>query len=256
MKKINFLFAVAIVSVSLLSACNQEAKKEEAATNTTQEQAPAAMADSNIIRDKVLTPDEQKALTPDVVIQSLLDGNKKFMNNDLSERDHSSMVRSAANGQYPKAVIISCLDSRVPVEDVFNKGLGDLFVGRVAGNFVNEDLIGSAEFGCKVAGAKVIMVLGHGSCGAIKATIDDVKLGNITQMLTKIKPAVTASQSFEGDKTSKNDAFVDAVAKKNVQVAMDKIRTTSPILKEMEDKGEIKIVGAFYNINTGEVTSL
>lgn len=256
MKKINFLFAVAIVSVSLLSACNQEAKKEEAATNTTQEQATAAVADTNIIRDKSLSADEQKALTPDVVIQSLLDGNKRFMNNDLTERDHSSMVRSAAYGQYPKAVVISCLDSRVPVEDVFNKGLGDLFVARVAGNFVNTDIIGSAEYGCKVAGSKVIMVLGHGSCGAVTAAIKDVKLGNITAMLTNIKPAVTASQSFEGVKTYENPAFVEAVEKKNVLLAIDKIRANSPILKEMEDKGEIKIVGAFYNINTGEVTLL
>ena len=130
------------------------------------------------------------------------------MNNDLTARDHSAMVRNASQGQFPKAVILSCLDSRVPVEDVFDKGIGDLFIARVAGNFVNEDILGSMEYGCKVSGAKVVLVLGHKSCGAIKAAIDNVKLGNITAMLTKIKPAVVKSQNFTGEKTSKNDAFV------------------------------------------------
>jgi carbonic anhydrase len=138
----------------------------------------------------------------------------------------------------------------------FNKGIGDLFVGRIAGNFVNEDLLGSLEFGCKVSGAKLILVLGHESCGAIKAAIDNVKLGNITAMLTKIRPAVVKSQKFEGEKTSKNDAFVEYVSKQNVQHTIETIRRQSPILKEMEEKGEIKITGAYYNLRSGEVIFL
>ena len=127
------------------------------------------------LKEKVLTAEQQKALTPDLIIQSLKEGNKRYMNNDLTLRDHSALVRDAVEGQYPKAVILSCVDSRIPVEDVFDKGIGDLFVGRVAGNFVNEDLLGSMEFGCKVSGAKLILVLGHESCGAIKSAIDNVE---------------------------------------------------------------------------------
>lgn len=208
------------------------------------------------LREKVLTAEEQKALTPDMVIKNLTDGNKRFMSNDLTARDHSAMVREASVGQYPKAVILSCLDSRIPVEDVFDKGIGDLFVARVAGNFVNEDILGSMEFGCKVSGAKLILVLGHESCGAIKAAIDNVKLGNITAMLTKITPAVNRSKDFNGDKTSKNVEYVEEVAKNNVLSTIEAIKSKSPILKEMADKGEIKIVGAYYDLNTGEVTFL
>jgi carbonic anhydrase len=151
-------------------------------------------------------------------------------------------------------VILSCLDSRIPVEDVFDKGIGDLFVARVAGNFVNTDILGSMEFGCKVSGAKLILVLGHESCGAVKAAIDNVKLGNITGMLGNIEPAVARSQDFKGDKTSSNPAFVEYVAKNNVLNTIETIRKKSPILKEMEDKGEIKIVGAYYSLKTGEVS--
>ena len=203
--------------------------------------------------EKVLTAEEQKSLTPDMVIQSLKDGNKRYTNNDLTARDHSAMVRSASTGQYPKAVILSCLDSRVPVEDVFDKGIGDLFVARVAGNFANEDILGSMEFGCKVSGAKLILVLGHESCGAIKAAIDNVQMGNITSMLSKIRPAVESSQNYLGEKNSNNESFVELVAKNNVLHTIEMIKAKSAILKEMTDKGEIKIVGAYYSIKTGEV---
>jgi carbonic anhydrase len=208
------------------------------------------------LKEKTLTAAEQKALTPDMVIQSLKDGNRRFMNNDLTARDHSALVRNASAGQYPKAVILSCLDSRVPVEDVFDKGIGDLFVARVAGNFANDDILGSMEYGCKVSGAKLILVLGHEYCGAIKAAIDNVKMGNITHMLTNIKPAVLKSGDFKGAKSSKDADYVDYVMKNNVINTIAVIRAKSPILKEMEAKGEIKIVGAFYNLNTGEVKFL
>jgi len=205
--------------------------------------------------EDVLTAEQQQALTPDAVIESLKQGNERYVNNDLTARDHTEQIRKAANGQYPKAVILSCLDSRVPVEDVFDKGIGDLFVARVAGNFVNEDILGSMEFGCKVAGSKVIMVLGHEHCGAVKAAIDDVKLGNITAMLTKIRPVVESS-NYEGEKTSKNPGFVHLVCVNNVLNTMEQIRKNSPILKTMEDEGEIKIIGGVYDMDTGKTDFL
>lgn len=205
--------------------------------------------------EKVLTKKEQDALTPEMVIQSLKAGNQRFVNNDLTARNHTAQVRNTAHGQYPKAVILSCLDSRVPVEDVFDKGIGDIFVARVAGNFINVDILGSMEFGCKVAGSKVILVLGHEHCGAVKAAIDDVKLGNITEMLTKIRPAVE-KVAYDGDRTSGNPVFVHKVCEQNVRKAIDDIRSQSPILKEMEDEGRIKIIGGIYDMDTGEVEFL
>lgn len=165
-------------------------------------------------------------------------------------------MRKASPAQFPKAVVLSCLDSRVPVEDVFDQGIGDVFVGRVAGNFINEDLLGSMEFACKVAGARLVLVLGHEACGAVKAAIDKVELGNITAMLEKIKPAVEKSQDFNGEKTSKNDEFVKHVCVNNVQHAIQQIRERSAILKEMEANGEIKIVGAYYNLADGSLEFL
>ena len=207
--------------------------------------------------EKVLSAEEQKALTPELVLESLKAGNDRFLNNDFTARDHSKMVRDASAGQYPQAVIISCLDSRVSVEDTFDKGIGDLFIGRVAGNFVNTDLLGSIEYGCKVAGAKLVVVMGHQECGAIKSAIDNVQLGNITAMLENIKPAVEKSQDFTGgDKTSRNKEFLKYVTMNNVLLNVEKIRTQSPILLEMEQKGEIRILGAIYDIHTGKVTFL
>lgn len=204
--------------------------------------------------EKVLTAEEQAQLTPGDVIKNLQAGNERFINNDLTARDHTEQVRKSTYGQFPKAVVLSCLDSRIPVEDVFDKGIGDIFVARVAGNFVNEDILGSMEFGCKVAGAKAILVMGHERCGAIKAAIDRVEMGNITQMLTKIEPAVEQSQDFLGEKTSKNMEFVSYVAKNNVRNTIKVIKEQSEVLKEMEEKGEIKIVGAVYNMDSGKVT--
>jgi len=250
MKKRFLIVVLAITLLSLNVACQNKESIEVKAVETklNEKQIP--------LKERVLTAAEQKALTPESVIQRLKEGNKRFMKNDLTLRDNSALVRDATEGQYPKAVILSCVDSRIPVEDVFNKGIGDLFVARVAGNFVNEDILGSMEFGCKVSGAKLILVLGHESCGAIKSAIDDVKLGNITAMLAKIKPAIAGSQDFVGDKTSKNDDFVDAVAKKNVLLTIQNIKDKSPILKEMAEKGEIKIVGAYYDLHSGEVIFL
>ena len=205
---------------------------------------------------KVLTLEERAKLTPDQILQQLIDGNVRFRTNNSTRRDHTAQIRESVVGQYPKAMVLSCVDSRIPVEDVFDQGLGDVFVGRVAGNFVNEDLLGSMEFACKLAGAKLILVMGHQHCGAIRGAIDDVKLGNLTGLLTKIKPAVEKSQDYEGDKTTKNEAFVRLVAQNNVRLTIENIRQKSPILREMEQKGEIKIVGAFYMLTKGELIFL
>lgn len=211
--------------------------------------------DSNkIVARHIMTKESQAKLTPEEVLKDLMDGNQRFRNGNITQRDHSEEVRKAATGgQFPKAIVLSCLDSRVPVEDVFDQGLGDVFVGRVAGNFVNTDLLGSMEFACKVAGAKVILVMGHQHCGAVKGAIDDVHLGNITSMLANIKPAVEMSHDYNGEKSSSNEGYVKHVAQNNVKNTLKNIRGQSPILKEMEDKGEIKIVGAFYTLRTGEL---
>jgi len=205
--------------------------------------------------EDILTADQQEQLTPEAVVESLREGNQRFVSNDLTARDHTEQIRKATKGQYPKAVILSCVDSRVPVEDVFDKGIGDIFVARVAGNFVNEDILGSMEFGCKVSGSKVILVLGHEHCGAVKAAISDVKLGNITAMLTKIRPTVEATQ-YEGERTADNPEYVHKVCVNNVKNTIEQIRKNSPILKNMEDSGDIKIIGGVYDMDTGEVDFL
>lgn len=247
--KSTFKFLLVALAPFLLAACSQPE------TSTPEATTPIVAQEEELV-EEVMTPEEQRKMTPDQVIESFMEGNKRFMNNDLTQRDHKEQVRRTADGQFPKAVVLSCLDSRIPVEDVFDKGIGDIFVARVAGNFVNPDILGSMEFGCKVAGSKVIMVMGHESCGAVKAAIDDVKLGNITEMLTKITPAVAKSQDFDGEKNSKNSKFVSHVSSNNVLKTIDDIRTGSPILKEMEDNGEIKIVGAIYNMKSGKVSIL
>lgn len=245
MTKQNLSF-VALATL-LLVACNNQPTSD-----TSNEVSPPAPEIQPLV-EEVLTKEQRDALSPDEVLQSFERGNLRFINSDLTARDHSAQVRKSATGQFPKAVVLSCLDSRVPVEDVFDRGIGDIFVGRVAGNFVNEDLLGSMEFGCKVAGAKLILVLGHEYCGAVKAAIDNVQLGNITALVSKIRPAVEKVE-YEGDRSSNNEEFVHLVCESNVKHTIEQIRLNSPILKEMEDNGQIKIVGAIYDMETGVVT--
>lgn len=206
--------------------------------------------------ERVLSEEEQRRLTPDDVLRSLAEGNKRFTSGNLTLRDHSKQIREAVNGQYPKAIILSCIDSRVPVEDIFDKGIGDLFVARVAGNIINEDILGSMEFSCKVAGAKLVLVIGHEYCGAVKGAIDGVQLGNLTALLRKISPAVQSCSHYQGDKTSANPEFVDLVIQENIRLTVENIRRQSHLLKEMEQKGEIRIVGAYYDMDNGEVIFL
>ena len=239
------LTAIAFVLLAF-TACNEEKKSNVDSETITPEKKPIGLVED------VLTKEQQDALTPDDVIKTLKEGNIRFTNNDLTSRDHSKQVRNSTLSQYPKAIVLSCVDSRVPVEDVFDRGIGDLFVARVAGNFVNEDILGSMEFACKVSGSKLILVMGHEHCGAVKAAVDDVKLGNITPMLQKIRPAVE-SVNYDGERNSKNQEFVHMVCESNVRNTIDQIRINSPILKEMEDNGEIKIVGAVYDMDNGKV---
>lgn len=250
MKK--FKLSAIILTFFFFAACSDG--NQQKVETTTNQLEPKQDAVVGIVED-VLTKAEQDALSPDMVIQSLKEGNKRFMRNDLTARDHSAQVRKSVKAQYPKAIVLSCVDSRVPVEDVFDRGIGDVFVARVAGNFVNEDILGSMEFACKVSGSKLILVLGHEHCGAVKAAVDDVKLGNITPMLAKIRPAVESIE-YEGERTSKNQEFVHLASQSNVRNTIEKIKKDSPILKEMEEKGEIKIVGAVYDMDDGSVDFL
>ncbi|MEH6511477.1 MAG: carbonic anhydrase family protein [Maribacter arcticus] len=211
---------------------------------------------SKILVESVLSAEEQAALTPLDVLNSLTAGNERFVMSDLTARDHSMQIRESAESQYPKAIVLSCVDSRVPVEDVFDKGIGDIFVARVAGNFINDDILGSMEFATKVAGAKLILVLGHENCGAIHAAIDGAELGQITKMLKNIEPAVKMSTKSEGPRSSKNRLLVHEVSENNVRVAINKIIKDSPLLKEMMNNGEIDIKGAVYDMDTGVVNFL
>jgi len=217
----------------------------------------SSLRPASALREDVLTAEEQAALTPYAVIELLREGNQRFVRNDLTLRDHSTMVRKSTEAQFPKAIVLSCVDSRVPVEDVFDRGIGDVFVARVAGNFVNEDILGSMEFACAVSGSKLVLVMGHEHCGAVKAAISDVELGNITAMLTRIRPAVDAARaSYDGDASAANEEFVHEVCEQNVVDTIAAIRARSPILADLERGGSIRIVGAIYDMDTGVVSFL
>lgn len=236
----------------MLSSC---AEAQNSTTSTNEPQSESTV-DAKPLVVRVLTQEEQDNLTPDQALKMLQEGNRRFVNGTLTSRDHSKQVRDAALGQFPKAVILSCLDSRIPVEDVFDRGIGDLFVARVAGNFENTDILGSMEFACKVSGSRLVFVLGHEHCGAIKGAIDGVELGNITPMLANIRPAVDHFTDYKGEKKSGNEEFVRMVTEQNVRATMEDIRTRSPILKKMETDGEIRIAGGIYDMNTGAISFL
>lgn len=209
------------------------------------------------MRNTAITKDVQSTLTPAAVLEDLLAGNERYTSNNLTASNVNDLVSQTTGGQFPKAVILSCIDSRVPVEMVFDQTIGDVFVARVAGNFENTDILGSMEYSCAVAGSKLVLVLGHESCGAVKAACDGVELGNITAMLDNIVPAAKlAAEQVEGAADSSNKAFVAKTVENNVKLTMDRIREKSQILQEMEDNGEIKIVGGVYSLTTGKVTML
>ncbi|RAJ13922.1 carbonic anhydrase family protein [Arenibacter echinorum] len=204
---------------------------------------------------KAHTRETQATMTPNKALQYLKEGNQRFQGNLKANRNLLEQVNDTSEGQFPFATILSCIDSRVSAELVFDQGLGDIFSIRIAGNFVNEDILGSMEFACKLAGTKLLVVLGHTSCGAIKGACDHARLGNLTALINKIEPAVEAvtEPSDENLRNSKNLEFVDKVAEKNVHLTMGNIRKKSPVLTEMEELGEIKVVGAMYDVSNGEV---
>ncbi|EDP72616.1 hypothetical protein FBALC1_15982 [Flavobacteriales bacterium ALC-1] len=209
------------------------------------------------MKNIAITKDVQSALTPNGVLQDLLEGNNRFVNGNSQATDNSALVNQTTGGQFPKAVVLSCIDSRVPVETVLDQAIGDIFVARVAGNFENVDILGSLEYSCKAAGSKLVLVLGHESCGAVKAACDGVELGNITAMLDNIMPAVRQSaDEVDGEANSSNKEFVAKTVANNVKLTIDRIREKSQILKEMEDNGEIAIVGGVYSLHTGRVEML
>ena len=192
----------------------------------------------------------QVAITPDAALALLTDGNARFVAGTPARRDYSDQIRATAAGQYPFAVVLGCIDSRVPIETIFDQGIGDIFAARVAGNIVNTELLGSMEFACRLAGSKLVVVLGHTSCGAVKGAISSARLGNLTQLVQKIEPAVEA---IEGERDENNAPYVDGVAEENVRMVIDEIRRESSVLATMEQEQEIRIVGAMYDVSTGIV---
>jgi carbonic anhydrase len=199
------------------------------------------------------TKASQAAMTSQQALAELKVGNARFVAGHPLKRNLQADVKATASGQYPIAVVLSCLDSRQPIEIVLDQGIGDIFSARVAGNVLNDDVLGSMEFACKVSGAKLIAVIGHTNCGAIKGAVDDVQLGNLTGLLAKIKPAMDAVPAGVQPRTSKNPEFVDQVAEANVRLVMQQIRDRSPVLREMFDSGQIGLVGGMYDLSTGEV---
>jgi carbonic anhydrase len=200
------------------------------------------------------TKQTQGATTPQKALQMLKDGNSRFVQGKMLQRDLVQQVKATGVGQFPFAAIVGCIDSRASNELIFDQGIGDIFSARVAGNFVNDDILGSLEFACAAAGAKLILVLGHTECGAVKGACDDVVLGNLTQTLSNIKPAVAAVSGYEPDRSSSNNAFVQAVTDKNVVLTVERIRERSPILRDMVNKGQIGLEGAMYDVHNGKVT--
>jgi carbonic anhydrase len=235
----NYLLASALALSAALLACSN--------SSTT---APPALVSSTTGKA------EQSAITPDQALANLKSGNHRFTTGTSLHRDYPAQVKATAAGQYPFAAVLSCMDSRTSPELVFDQGLGDLFVVRIAGNYAQADIIGSLEYATKVAGAKLIVVMGHTECGAIKGACDNVQMGNLTTVIQALQPAVNDVQGFPDDRTSKNKKFVRLVTEANVRRTVVKLRTASPILADLERSGDIKIIGAINDISTGQVTFL
>lgn len=248
--RINF---ISIIMVSfILFSCN-ESKNQNQNNEIVQEV-------SQLPVKSILTAEEQMKMSPDEIIGRLKKGNENFLANNLTQRDHSAQRRMAMIGQYPQAIVLSCVDSRVPVEDVFDLGIGDIFVARVAGNIENKDIVGSMEFATAVAGSKVVIVMGHTACGAVKHAIDNtdaasLEMYSLQNLLDEIKPSVSLV-NYEGEISSKNEEFTTKVIYQNAKKTVEDIRKTSPKMAALENEGKIKIVAAVYNMATGKVEFL
>lgn len=214
-----------------------------------------AMSFSAVARDltQPLNAESQAKLTPTEVVQLMKDGNQRFLDNKPLERNFMEQIKSTSGGQYPMATVLGCIDSRVPHEIVFDKGVGDIFSARIAGNFINSDILGSLEFATAVAGSKVIVVLGHSECGAVKGACDNVEMGNLTSTLSNIAPAVYAVGHKHKVKSSKNKAFVNDVAHANVDMTVRNIANRSPIIRNLIAKGDLIVIGAMHDVVTGKV---
>jgi carbonic anhydrase len=210
---------------------------------------------SNVSYSAALTKGQREQLTPDDIIALMKDGNQRFRLGKESPHDYLAQQRASAKGQYPAAVILSCIDSRAPAETIMDLGIGDCFNARVAGNVANDDVLGSMEFACKVAGARAVIVMGHTACGAVKGAIDNVRLGHLTGLLDNIRPAVDATE-YRGERSSTNYGFVDAVARKHVEMTVAEIPRRSVVLNELQSSGAIKLVGAMYNLDTAAIEFL
>lgn len=213
----------------------------------------AVQADTADAALTALTREAQAAITPEKALEMLKKGNERFVSDKSVEWDFLAQVKQTSDGQFPFAAVVSCLDSRIPPAIVFDRGIGDLFVARVAGNFVNDDILGSLEFATKLAGAKLIVVMGHTECGAVKGACDAAQLGLLTTTLANINPSVKAVQGDYTPRSSQNAEFVQAVAEMNVELTMQKLRDRSVVLREMIEKGEIGLVGAMYDVSSGKV---
>jgi len=203
---------------------------------------------------KTQSKETQQNLTPEQVLMMLKDGNKRFAKNLKANRNLQQQVQETSEGQFPIATILSCMDSRTSAELIFDKGLGDIFSIRIAGNVLNDDILGSMEFGTKAVGTKIILVLGHTKCGAVVGACNDVKMGSLTQLLDKIKPAINAEKEIAENRTGSNEAFVNSVTINNIHLVMDQIRKQSSIIAEMESQGYVQIAGGLYDVTSGEVT--
>jgi carbonic anhydrase len=215
--------------------------------------APVAGADS---ASTPISRSQQHTMTPDQALARLVEGNRRFTTGQSLHRDYLDDAKTTADGQYPFAIVLSCIDSRSSPEIVFDQGIGDIFVARVAGNYASYNMVGSIEYGTKVAGAKLVVVMGHTECGAVKGACDHVELGNLTAIIQAIRPAVDEVQNVPGERTSRNKKFVYAVTVANVWYTVAKLREDSPMMRELELSGQIKIVGAMHDLATGKVTFL
>ena len=233
-------FVALVAAVLLVAGCSSAGNSGNSSLATTVGSSPPTKA-------------MQAAMTPELALAELKAGNARFVSGHPLARDARADVKASAHGQYPIAVVLSCIDSRQPIEIVLDQGIGDIFSARIAGNVLNDDILGSMEFACKISGAKLIAVIGHSNCGAIKGAIDNAQLGNLTGLLAKVKPAIDAVPADGTPRTSKNHEFVDKVAEANVRLVMQQIRERSPVLREMMDQGQVGLVGGIYDLSTGEV---
>lgn len=244
--KRKFFFAAVVITALGMASCNQPAQK-------TSEHSHEAVAEAQV--KTVMTKEMQEQMTPEAALKDLMDGNKRYVSKKMINRDLTAQVAASTDGQFPKAIVLGCVDSRVPVEYIFDQGIGDIFVGRVAGNVEDLDMLGSLEYGLGVAGSKLLMILGHENCGAVKSAIKKVDVGsdNVTHLLNEIEPAIL---EVEGERDIKNKAYFNEVVKNNVRQTVEDIRKRSHIISNLEKEGKIKVVGAYYNLHDGSVTLL